>query len=401
MKSTTTGLPNSFSDTISKRLDVTPMYADRAFKAFYIISFLLLNATCNKFTVNYNTNVPYAEWPQIGKNPQHTNFTEERVDFPLELLWSFRAQSAIGTSLITAENLVIFGTLNGRIEGVRLDSGKRSGSIKIKGNHAATCAYVDRSILLVRRRGQPALERYDLNRGRTMWGNKFAGSFCEPLIVENRVYVADMDNELHCVAVHDGTRLWTRKFPHQLHSSPAFAYGLLFLGDDNGSLFAIPGPNGTKWEFRSEGLFEATPAICDSTVYIGSTDQNFFAIDAWTGAEQWRFTADGKIYNGAAVDDRYVVFGTTGHTVYCLDKNSGEKIWTFQAESVISTAPVIADNTVIVGSLDNHLYLLNIDNGEKLTSLEARGRIRTHPIVVKGRLLFASENDRLYCYGKR
>jgi hypothetical protein len=187
MKSTTTGLRNSFSATISKRPDVTPMFADRILKAFYIISFLLINASCGKFTIRHDTSITGAAWPQIGRTPQHTNYTEETVEFPLELLWSHRAQSAIGASLITAENLVIFGTLNGRIEGVRLDSGKRSGGIKIKGNHAATCAYVDRSILLLRRRGQPALERYDLIAGRPMWNNKFAGSFCEPLIVENRV----------------------------------------------------------------------------------------------------------------------------------------------------------------------------------------------------------------------
>ena len=71
----------------------------------------------------------------------------------------------------------------------------------------------------------------------------------------------------------------------------------------------------------------ASPAIADGTLFIGSWDSYFYALDAATGKEKWRFKTgeDPDIHNqvgiqsSAAVTDGVVYFGCRDSNLYALD----------------------------------------------------------------------------------
>ena len=44
-----------------------------------------------------------------------------------------------------------------------------------------------------------------------------------------------------------------------------------------------------KWKFKTNGIIHTSPALYDSTIYIGSWDTYLYAIDAITGKEKWKF----------------------------------------------------------------------------------------------------------------
>src|ERR1700693_2049693 len=56
-----------------------------------------------------------------------------------------------------------------------------------------------------------------------------------------------------------------------------------------------------KWKFPTKGKVIASPALADGTLYIGSTDGNFYALDAATGAKRWKFETHARIVSSAAV----------------------------------------------------------------------------------------------------
>jgi len=362
---------------------------------------LLLFSACSRLILKPDDIRQTPEWPQLGSNPYRMNSTPVNLLPPLELKWRHRASSAIGASLVTSDGTVLYGTLDGRIEGVHINSGKKAGRIKIRGNFTATCAVYRESIIVIRRISQPTLARYDPKTGKTLWKTNGSAVFTEPLIVGNTIYLSELKGALSSYNLEDGSKNWRVKLPAQSHASPALADSLIIVGDDKGIIHAF-GKNGKQaWQFQTQAPVYASPSYVDGTVYVPSTDYKLYALNVQNGKKVWQFATEGKLYRSAAIADDRIVFGSTDHKVYCLDRKTGKMLWRFEANSVISTSPVIAAETVYIGSVDKNLYALNLNTGEKIWSYKAKGRIRTNPIIVKNHLLFASEDDRLYCFAKK
>ena len=44
-----------------------------------------------------------------------------------------------------------------------------------------------------------------------------------------------------------------------------------------------------KWKFHTGGSVTSSPAVVGDTVYVGSNDNNLYALDLETGALKWKF----------------------------------------------------------------------------------------------------------------
>jgi hypothetical protein len=52
--------------------------------------------------------------------------------------------------------------------------------------------------------------------------------------------------------------------------------------------------NTELWRFETGGTVYSSPVVSNGVVYVGSNDNNLYAIDAVTGTEKWRFK-DGRL----------------------------------------------------------------------------------------------------------
>jgi len=112
-----------------------------------------------------------------------------------------------------------------------------------------------------------------------------------------------------------------------LVNSPAIGSdGTIYVGSLDNNLYAI-NPDGTqKWTFATGDFVESTPAIgSDGTIYVGSND--FFAFYAINpdGSQKWRafstgedvtsspaIGSDGTIYVGSNDNNLYAIIGSSG-----------------------------------------------------------------------------------------
>jgi outer membrane protein assembly factor BamB len=61
-------------------------------------------------------------------------------------------------------------------------------------------------------------------------------------------------------------------------SSPAVANGVVYVGSDDGNLYALNARTGVKlWSYATGGAVFSSPAVANGVVYVGSDDGNVYA----------------------------------------------------------------------------------------------------------------------------
>ena len=65
--------------------------------------------------------------------------------------------------------------------------------------------------------------------------------------------------------------LWTFKAKEGIHSTAAIADGRVFVGCDDGNLYALDFKTGKKqWTFATDDIVESSPLVHNGRVYFGS-----------------------------------------------------------------------------------------------------------------------------------
>ncbi len=67
-------------------------------------------------------------------------------------------------------------------------------------------------------------------------------------------------------------------------SSPAVANEVVYVGSEDGHLYALNAKTGAKLWSYATNFVDSSPAVANGVVYFGSTDDNVYALNASTGA---------------------------------------------------------------------------------------------------------------------
>ena len=184
----------------------------------------------------------------------------------------------------------------------------------------------------------------------------------------------------------------------------------------NGHLYAI-NPNGTlKWDFKTLGYVDSSPAIgADGTVYVGSRRSlKFYGKDQATlldenpstrgfvyainpdGTRKWVDDLLGDVDSSPAVgSDGTIYVGADNFHVYALNPANGSIKWVEPTRDMVKSSPAIAsDGTIYIGSNDKSIYAFNPDGTEK-SRLEAGGSVNSGPSIWSGTIYFTSSDGKL------
>tara|TARA_R110002096_G_scaffold35289_5_gene99877 strand:- start:2535 stop:4814 length:2280 start_codon:yes stop_codon:yes gene_type:complete len=121
--------------------------------------------------------------------------------------------------------------------------------------------------------GEPQLV---LGKDHEVWRNDLTAFTSSPILVGNRVYTTIATGELACVDADTGKVLWEHKLaPDQIHASPAYGDGRLWVPMNNGEFFIVkPSDEGMKVleKAQLDGNCLGAPAICHGRVYVHTTE---------------------------------------------------------------------------------------------------------------------------------
>jgi outer membrane protein assembly factor BamB len=61
-------------------------------------------------------------------------------------------------------------------------------------------------------------------------------------------------------------------------SSPAVANGVVYVGSEDGNMYALNAATGAKeWSYTTGNSVISSPAVANGVVYVGSNDQRVYA----------------------------------------------------------------------------------------------------------------------------
>jgi outer membrane protein assembly factor BamB len=209
-------------------------------------------------------------------------------------------------------------------------------------------------------------------------------------------------------------------------SSPVLAGGLLYAGSGDGAIYALdPSSGAIRWRFQTgEGLLSgpeivtvrpgasaaemlgtgsgqmrrgrkevaATPVVDKGTVFVGSRDYSFYAVDAATGQKKWSFQTGGEIYKQATTHGNNVLFTSADGFLHAVDVNTGERKWAFKTVTgVRKLAPresIVKDEVVYLTN-ESFLYAIDAASGLEKWRFIADGGFASSPREADGRIFFS------------
>jgi outer membrane protein assembly factor BamB len=173
------------------------------------------------------------------------------------------------------------------------------------------------------------------------------------------------------------TPKWTFETDGAVVSSPAIAYGNVYIGSNDKNLYCLDAQTGTlKWEFKIGTMYRSSPAVKDGKVYIGPDDGTIYCLDAYTGSVEWKykitdpapqhtlFGVGADFCSSPCIVGNRLYVGHFDNSVYCLDTNTGAKIWNYTTGKLVIASPAVADGMLYIASNDGRFYKLRADDGK-------------------------------------
>ncbi|MEM2292238.1 MAG: PQQ-binding-like beta-propeller repeat protein [Nitrososphaerota archaeon] len=241
---------------------------------------------------------------------------------------------------------------------------------------------------------------YALNAttGEKIW-NYTTGGFLaasSPTVANGIVYIGGgYGNSIIALNATTGDLVWIYMTQDNVHSSPAVADGIVYVGSYDDNVYALnASTGGLIWKYKTGSDVFSSPAVADGIVYVGSCDNNVYALNATTGEVIWSYKTGFWVVSSPAVVDGIVYVGSWDGNVYALNATTGELIWKYTTGGSISSCPVVSlNNVVYIGSGDNKTYALNAKTGELIWSYQTGGDVWSSPALADGVIYFASRYE--------
>ena len=192
-----------------------------------------------------------------------------------------------------------------------------------------------------------------------------------PAVVGGVVYVGSNSSSFYALNATTGSPIWQVDVGANVESSAAVVDNVVYVGilwnGHNGYVDALNATDGSViWRFATNSGIESSPAVVDGVVYVGSYNGYVYALNAASGALKWSFLTGGSTFSSPAVVGGIVYIGSIDGRVYALNATNGALIWSFQTSDPVYASPALSNGVVYVNSDNGTVYALRANDGSKI-----------------------------------
>ncbi|AFP85754.1 outer membrane assembly lipoprotein YfgL [secondary endosymbiont of Heteropsylla cubana] len=254
----------------------------------------------------------------------------------------------------------------------------------------------------------------DAKNGTIIWETDIIGEGLSRPVISNNIVVIHTNNGiLQGLNEKNGLVKWTVSLDVPLlklrgASTPAIAYGAAIIGSDNGSISAVMinkghliwqrniSPINSSVETSHINTVKTTPIIINGVIYTLTHDNNFSAIDLYSGQIIWSREI-GPLTNFLIENNRIYVMDKNDY-ITALNVENGKTLWCQKALlNRKLTPPTMYRDYIITGDAEGYLYWLHNKDGQFISKkkLNSTGLISTS-IVAGNKLIIQARNGNIY-----
>jgi len=190
--------------------------------------------------------------------------------------------------------------------------------------------------------------------------------------------------------------LWTYKCEDEIRGSAVYENGTIYVGTYDNNLYAINGTDGHFiWKFPTEGGIVSRPTIFDGVVYFGSEDNKLYAVNSRTGKMIWDYSTGGPIRCSPRVAEGHVFIGSDDGYLHVINISTFQRAWQVDAGSIIRSTPFITNNLVYFGCGSGEFFCVDF-KGQIKWRFKAKRGVTSSPLVDQGVVYFSSL-DSTFC----
>jgi outer membrane protein assembly factor BamB len=235
------------------------------------------------------------------------------------------------------------------------------------------------------------------------------GAFVEssPAVLNGVIYIGSDDGNLYALNASTGQKLWSFSTGagQRILDAPALADGVVYIGSYDGVLYALNANTGKRlWSFSTgPNPIVGPPTVVDGVVYVsGGIPETLYALNAATGKKLWM---DGNWiggWNSAAVANGVVYIGSFDNSLRAINARTGAVLWSYAVtDGFVDSSPAVANGVVYIGGWDGTVYALKANNGKLLWSYETGSVITSSPAVADGAVYIGSWDTNVYALDAR
>ena len=222
-----------------------------------------------------------------------------------------------------------------------------------------------------------------------------------PVIVNQRLYVADSAGNVGAMDAINGKRLWQKKIAASesvdgksgwfrggdihITGGPGYGENTLMIGSQEGEVISLSAENGSElWRTRVSSEILSPPQRTADVAIVRTIDGKVFGIDANKGRRLWIYdrTVPPLTLRGTstpAIDSGIVVAGFDGGKMAALDVRTGKLLWETSIAAArgrselermvdIDSEPMIVDGVVYIATFQGQVAAVQLETGRILWS---------------------------------
>lgn len=233
----------------------------------------------------------------------------------------------------------------------------------------------------------------DAISGEERWTFRHDGVQFSPVAIDGDIVLAAARNVLYALHRTNGSIRWQFDAGASITSStPLLVDGIAYAGSAAGTLHAIDIASGVERWRRPSGSGVRTHLTAAGTTLIAVTQGALRAFSLTDGGPLWtRTLPDGADWTEAAAAGDRVFAGAEGNDFYALDAATGATLWMHDdtnSDRSGWSAPVVTDGMVIAGNRNRRVFAFDPLTGRVLWRFDTAEAATSDATLSAGTLYF-------------
>ena len=228
-----------------------------------------------------------------------------------------------------------------------------------------------------------------------------------PAVADGLLYVGSWDSYFYAIDAKTGELKWRFKTGEDpdihnqvgIQSSAVVADGIVYFGCRDSNLYALDAKTGEKrWVFNNKGSWViGTPIVKDGKLYFTTSDSGlFYAVDAKTGSQIFSLKFIWPMFSSPAIAGNTLYIGSHQGKFLAIDLAAQKLAWSFETDGSVENGAKYTkpDGTPNYDAAYHDEFYDNLIIG--VDRMQSVGAILSSPAVVDNVVYFGSSDGNVY-----